>query len=80
MIVAKQLQELPALKREGDDVARAWINKITYDLDKSASEAAGLLHSLEFIPKIAALLESEPDTVIKKLEEARAYREMSHRL
>jgi len=77
VIVAKQLQELPYEKRQGNSVARAWINKLTYDLEKSTSEACSLLSLLEFVPKTAKALEDEPDVVVQRLEEVRQYREQS---
>ena len=76
MIVAKQLQELPYEKRQGNSVARAWINKLTFDLEKSTSEACSLLSLLDFVPKTAKALEEEPDVVLQRLEEVRQYREL----
>jgi hypothetical protein len=76
VIVAKQLQELPYEKRQGSSVARAWINKLTFDLEKSTSEACSLLSLLEFVPKTAKALEEEPNVVVQRLEEVRKYREL----
>jgi len=76
VIVAKQLQELPYEKRQGNSVARAWINKLTFDLEKSTSEACSLLSLLDFVPKTAKALEEEPDVVLQRLEEVRQYREL----
>ena len=76
MIVAKQLQELPYEKRQGNSVARAWINKLTFDLEKSTSEACSLLSLLDFVPKTAKALDQEPDVVLQRLEEVRQYRKL----
>jgi len=76
VIVAKQLQELPYEKRSGDRVARAWANKLAFDLDKSTSEACSLLNQLDFVPVVAQMLEKEPETLLKHMEEARQYCEL----
>ena len=73
VIVAKMLQELPFEKRQGSSIARAWINKLAYDSDKSTSEACALLYSLEFIPAVAEALEKDPESVIAKMNELRQY-------
>lgn len=73
VIVAKQLQELPYEKRQGNSIARSWINKLTYDIERSTSEACSLLSLLEFVPKTAKALEEEPEVVIQRLEEVRQY-------
>jgi hypothetical protein len=75
VIVAKQLQELPFEKRDGNKVAHAWADRLAYDAEKSTSEACSLLSLLEFVPATAKLLEQEPEKIIKRLEEARNYRE-----
>jgi hypothetical protein len=77
VIIAKQLQELPYEKRDGSSVARAWVNRLVYDIDRSTSEAASLLSLLEFIPATAKALEDDPDSVISALEEVRKYRKCS---
>jgi hypothetical protein len=74
VIIAKQLQELPYEKRQGTSVARSWINRLAYSMEKSTSEACSLLSLLDFVPKTAKALEDEPETVIQRLEEARQYR------
>jgi len=74
--VAKQLQELPYEKRNGDNIARAWVNRLTFDVQRSTSEACALLSLLEFIPATAELLEKDPDVVIQRMEEARQYCEL----
>ncbi|ORY30613.1 cytoplasm protein, partial [Naematelia encephala] len=73
VIVAKLLQELPYSKRDGGTISRAWANRLVYDVEKSTSEACGLLNSLNFVPQTAELLESNPDEVIAKMDEARQY-------
>lgn len=73
VIVAKMLQELPFEKRQGSSIARAWANKLTYDVGKATSEACALLHSLEFVPAVAEALEKDPESVISKMNEMRQH-------
>ncbi|GFZ50626.1 hypothetical protein JCM24511_08384 [Saitozyma sp. JCM 24511] len=73
VIVAKQLQELPFEKRDGNKVASAWADRLGYDASKSTSEACSLLNLLEFVPVTAKALEHSPGEVIKMLEQAKAY-------
>jgi Zn-dependent M16 (insulinase) family peptidase len=73
VIIAKMLQELPFEKRQGSSIARAWANKLTYDVGKATSEACALLHSLEFIPAVAEALEKDPESVITKMNEMRQH-------
>ena len=80
VIIAKQLQELPYEKRSGDNIARAWINRLAFDQEKSTSEACALLNLLEFVPAMAELLAKEPETLIAKMNEARDYRESPGRI
>jgi hypothetical protein len=68
VLIAKELQNLPSQKRDGDQVAREWCNRLCFDLDKSTSEAASLLHQLEFIPRISEELKQSPEKVIKAME------------
>ncbi|OCF75418.1 cytoplasmic protein [Kwoniella mangroviensis CBS 8886] len=72
VIVARLLQELPQEKRDGSEVAVAWANRLAYDETISSAQKCELLSRLEFIPKAAELLEKEPETVIKALEELRS--------
>ncbi|WVR06565.1 hypothetical protein IAU60_003596 [Kwoniella sp. DSM 27419] len=73
VIVAKLLQELPSEKRDGNSIAHAWANKLTYDENKSTSQSCELLNRLEWIPSVAETLENDPETVIQKLEELRQH-------
>ncbi|OCF37287.1 cytoplasmic protein [Kwoniella heveanensis BCC8398] len=73
VIIAKLIQELPSEKRDGNSIAVAWANKLTYDTQKSSSQQTDLLDRLEFVPSIAETLEKEPDSVIQKLEELRQH-------
>ncbi|BEI83257.1 hypothetical protein CcaverHIS002_0311250 [Cutaneotrichosporon cavernicola] len=68
VLIAKELQNLPAQKRDGDQVAREWCNRLCFDVEKSTSEAASLLNQLEFIPRISEELKESPDKVIKAME------------
>lgn len=69
------LQELPFEKRQGASIARAWANKLSYDVNKATSEACSLLNSLEFIPEVSEALKTDPESVIAKMNEMRQYRE-----
>lgn len=73
VIVAKQLQELPFEKRQGSSIARAWANRLAFDVEKSTSEACSLLSTLEFIPQAAKALSEEPQAVVERLEEVRKH-------
>jgi Zn-dependent M16 (insulinase) family peptidase len=75
VLVAKQLQELPYEKRNGNGVARAWANRLTFDVEKSTSECCGLLNMLEWLPGVAEKLSEEKGSkeIVGGLEEARGY-------
>ena len=73
------LQELPFEKRQGASIARAWANKLSYDVNKATSEACALLNSLGFIPEVAEALKNDPESVIAKMNEMRQYRKSSRR-
>ncbi|OXG18692.1 cytoplasmic protein [Cryptococcus neoformans Tu401-1] len=73
VIVAKLAQELPTEKRDGNTIATAWANNLTYDASKSSSQACELLNRLEFIPHVAEMLEKEPNVVTEKMEELRKH-------
>jgi Zn-dependent M16 (insulinase) family peptidase len=78
VLVAKQLQELPYEKRNGNGIARSWANRLAFDKEKSTSESCGLLNLLEWLPGIAEALEKEEgkSKVVQGLEEARSYRKL----
>lgn len=67
------LQELPYEKRDGARVADAYLYALTYDLDKSTSEACSLLNQLYFLPATAQALKDDAEMVIKHLNEARQF-------
>lgn len=71
VIVAKRLQALPGQKRDGQLVAASYANQLAFDPAKSPSEAKGLLTQLEFLPRIADELKSEPENVISAMNELR---------
>ncbi|WWD18715.1 hypothetical protein CI109_103169 [Kwoniella shandongensis] len=73
VIVAKLAQELPTEKRDGNSIAASWATQLAYDSAKSSSQSCDLLNRIEFIPATAELLEKEPETVIKHLEELRSH-------
>jgi hypothetical protein len=76
--VAKLIQELPERKRNGARVASSTATSLLFDKFKSASQATGLLNSIEFLPRMDAELKEQPKEVIRKLEELRKHRK--HRL
>jgi Zn-dependent M16 (insulinase) family peptidase len=72
--VAKLIQELPERKRNGARVASSTATSLLFDKFKSASQATGLLNSIEFLPRMDAELKEQPKEVIRKLEELRNHR------
>ena len=80
MIAAKQLQELPYEKRDGNRVARAYANRIAFNIEKSTSEAQSLIAAFDFYPRLVKELEESPESVIKSLEEVRTHRTSRHDL
>ena len=72
VIIAKQLQELPAAKRDGSVVAQAYADRLVMDSVRSTSQACRLLNLLEFLPTVLAEVKEQPETVCAKLEKAHA--------
>jgi hypothetical protein len=71
-IIAKKLvQNLPAEKREGSSVATSVFRQLTQDPTQSSAMAVNLLARLESSPTIVERLASEPEAVVKDMEELR---------
>ncbi|TYJ56451.1 hypothetical protein B9479_002854 [Cryptococcus floricola] len=72
VIIAKLTQELPQEKRDGNTIAVAFANQLTYDSSKSASQTCDLLARLEFIPRVGEMLAeggAKAEEVVNALEE-----------
>lgn len=71
-IVAKKLaQNLPSEKREGLSVATGVFRELTQDASASAGLAMGLIARLKSSPAIVERLKTEPQAVVKDMEELR---------
>lgn len=71
-IIAKKLvQNLPAEKREGSSVASSVFRQLTQDPAQSSAMAVNLLARLESSPALVERLNSEPEAVVKDMEELR---------
>ncbi|KZT30492.1 hypothetical protein NEOLEDRAFT_1126056 [Neolentinus lepideus HHB14362 ss-1] len=70
--VAKILQSLPELKRDGNTVLTSFYTDLLYN-ESSSTRAGALLAQMEFIPKIAQQLQESPEAVTNDFEELRKY-------
>ncbi|THH28068.1 hypothetical protein EUX98_g6115 [Antrodiella citrinella] len=68
--VAKILQSLPELKRDGSTVLSS-VSASLLSSEQSTSRAGGVLPQAEFIPKLAAQLQEFPEEAVKDLQEIR---------
>jgi len=68
--VAKILQALPELKRDGNTVMSSVSNVLLYD-ENSTNRANGVLVQMETLPKLAKALEESPEKVIAEFEQVR---------
>ena len=76
MNVAKILQALPELKRDGNTVMSSVSNVLLYD-ENSTNRANGVLVQMDELPKLAKALEESPEKVIADFE---AFRQCSKQL
>lgn len=60
------------MKRDGNTVVQSLFTDVLWS-NGSASKAAGLMQQIEFNPALAERLKSDPETVVKDLEELRKY-------
>lgn len=72
--VAKTLQSLPELKRDGNTVLSSVAADLLYD-QNSTSRFTGVLPQAEFVPKLAQLLQENPDEAIQAFESIRKHGE-----
>ncbi|KAJ7487689.1 Metalloenzyme, LuxS/M16 peptidase-like protein [Mycena galericulata] len=70
--IAKILQSLPEMKRDGNTVLGSLWADLLYN-EASTSRAGGLLPQIDFMPKIAKQLSESPEQVIADLQEIRRY-------
>lgn len=68
--IAKTLQSIPELKRDGNTVLSSVSSEILYD-DNSTSRWNGVLPQAEFVPTLSKQLQENPDEVIKAFEAIR---------
>ncbi|KAG6877636.1 hypothetical protein C0993_005345 [Termitomyces sp. T159_Od127] len=72
IVIAKIQQSLPELKRSGDNVLGSLWAELVYN-DKSTSRAGSILPQLDFVPKLAKRLQTNPTEVIADFEEIRKH-------
>ncbi|KZV77044.1 hypothetical protein PENSPDRAFT_645781 [Peniophora sp. CONT] len=68
--VAQIQSGLPSLKRDGNTVLASVSSGLLFN-NSSTSSAVSVMPQSDFIPKLAARLKEEPDTVIKEFEQIR---------
>lgn len=66
----KALQNLPAEKRDGSDVAYSVFRKLV-DGSDSIAATSNLLNRVEFLPAFVARLKDEPEAVVAEFESFR---------
>jgi hypothetical protein len=71
VIVAKMLQSLPELKRDGDTILGTTLTDLLYD-DSACLKASTLLRQMETLPMLADKLKNEPSEVVQALEKLRS--------
>ncbi|KAF9918748.1 hypothetical protein BX616_006122 [Lobosporangium transversale] len=71
VITTKLLNDIPGQKRDGSRMARACMDVLAYDYEKSNISALNVLKQAKFLPEVIKQLEHEPETVIKALNELR---------
>ena len=70
--IAKTLQSLPELKRDGNTVLGSVCSELLYDTN-STSRFSGVLPQAEFVPKLAQQLQENPVQVIEAFETIRSH-------
>ncbi|KIP12417.1 hypothetical protein PHLGIDRAFT_61992 [Phlebiopsis gigantea 11061_1 CR5-6] len=70
--IAKTLQSLPELKRDGNTVLGSVCSELLYDAN-STSRFSGVLPQAEFVPKLAQQLQETPAEVVKAFETIRTH-------
>lgn len=69
--LAKVQQSLPEMKRDGSSMARSVFSDLTYDKTLTSSYA-GITSLMEWIPRLAAEVQDNVQSVVEKLEKVRA--------
>jgi hypothetical protein len=70
--VAKTLQSLPELKRDGNTVLGSVSSDLLYDIN-STSRYSGVLPQAEFVPKLSQLLQENPSQAIEAFKRIREH-------
>jgi len=73
---AKLQQALPEAKRDGNSVAGALSESLLYS-NASVSRAGSVLEQIEFIPRLVEDLKSNPEKVVKAMDQLRQHCEYS---
>ena len=60
------------MKRDGNTVVNALFTQVLFD-NGSSSAASGLMEQIEFVPKLAEKIKSDPQSVVNDLKELRKY-------
>ncbi|KAG0305550.1 hypothetical protein BGZ98_003958 [Dissophora globulifera] len=71
VIATKLLNDIPSQKRDGSRMARACMNFLTYDEEKSNVAALNVLRQSKFLPEVIKQLEQDPEAVVSALKELR---------
>lgn len=80
VVLAKILQSLPELKRDGSNVLSSLWSDLIY-AQNSTSRFGGVLPQADFIPKLIQNLQESPEEVLADFESIRKYgmTELLHR-
>lgn len=68
--LAKVQQSLPEMKRDGNSMSRSVFSDLVYDKTLT-SKNAGVMSLMEWIPRVAAEVQDNVQSVIEKLEKVR---------
>ncbi|KAF9967531.1 hypothetical protein BGZ70_009211 [Mortierella alpina] len=71
VIATKLLNDIPQQKRDGSRMAKACMDVLTYDYEKSNIASLNVLKQAKFLPEIIKKLEQDPKSVIDDLNELR---------
>ncbi|KNE93504.1 hypothetical protein PSTG_13132 [Puccinia striiformis f. sp. tritici PST-78] len=69
----KILQTIPSRKREGSDVSAALYDEMTFSADLSPLTSNNLFKQESSLPVILEKLKSEPEALVKQMEQLRSY-------
>lgn len=73
MILAKITQSLPELKRDGNTMMSSLLSSLLHD-ESSSTRGYNITTMLETIPQISKQLETDPDSLVKDMEQFRSSR------